>query len=37
MRKVLKKEKERKQYLKLSSKYWTVTMTPMVKFYENDR
>ncbi len=37
MRKVLKKEKERKQYLKLWSKYWTATITPIVRFYENDR
>ena len=37
MRRVRKKEEKKEQYLKLSSKYWTVTITPMVEFYENDR
>ncbi len=29
-----KKEKERKQYLKLSSKYWTSTSTQIARFYD---
>ena len=37
MRKVLKKGKRGKQYLKSWSKYWTATITPMVRFYENNR
>ena len=37
MRKVQKKEKRKQRYLKLSSKHWTSTITPMVRFYENDR
>ena len=33
MRRVRKKEKEKGQYLKLSSNYWTSTFTPGVRFY----
>jgi hypothetical protein len=33
MQKVQKKQKRKKQYLKLSSKYWTSTKTPLLKFY----